>query len=392
MNLQYSFIKALLFLLLIAPNVITAQQQRSTVLSPEIREDNTVIFRLLAPRADSVKLRGTMTADFAEFDMKKNEEGLFEIKIGPLKPDLYVYTFQVDGVTTLDPGNNIVVRDGSHIESRLMIPGGLTDLYDVKDVPHGKVSAIWYPAETLSMQRRCIVYTPPGYDQSTESYPVLYLLHGGGGDEEAWISRGRTNYILDNLIAQGKTKPMIVVMPNGNASASSAPGETPLGLRLKQQATAMASPRSMVGDKIPESIVKDLIPFIEANYRVGANREHRALAGLSMGGYQTQKTSNLYPNTFDYLGVMSMGLYDNAMFGHYDKEVHLGQLRGLQKANPKLYWIACGKTDFLYQGVLDLMKLYDETGFKYIYRESEGGHSWNNWRLYLSEFAPMLFK
>jgi enterochelin esterase-like enzyme len=328
-----------LFVLLIAlPYVTDAQRRPEPVKSPEIMDDHSVIFRLRAPQADSVRLGGTMNADYAELDMTKNEDGIFEIKVGPLVPDMYVYTFIVDGVKTIDPANNIVVRDGSYIESRLMIPGELTDLYDVKEVPHGRVSAVWYPAESLGMTRRCLVYTPPGYDHSSESYPVLYLLHGGGGDGEAWISRGRANYILDNLIAQGKAKPMIIVIPNGNASATSAPGETPFALRLQQNRGAMGSPGAMTAEKIPESLVRDLIPFIEANYRVKPDREFRALAGLSMGGYQTQKTSNLYPEEFDYLGVMSMGLY--SMFGNYNKEEHLAQLEALKKANPKLYWIS----------------------------------------------------
>jgi enterochelin esterase family protein len=190
-------------------------------------------------------------------------------------------------------------------------------------------------------------------------------------------------------MAQGKAKPMIIVIPNGNASATSAPGETPLALRLQQEKGAMGSPGTMTAEKIPVSLVNDLIPFIEANYRAIADREHRALAGLSMGGYQTQLTSNLFPDEFDYLGVMSMGLY--SMFGNYDKEEHLAQLEALKNAGPKLYWIGCGKADFLHQSVVDLLKFYDEIGFEYTYRESEGGHSWNNWRLYLTEFAPMLF-
>lgn len=388
-NCLTSCVVLLIVLLINLPFTAEAQQRQQAVNSPEILDDHSVIFRLRAPEADSVKLGGTMNSDYAELDMSKNDEGIFEIKIEPLSPDMYVYTFVVDGVKTIDPANNIVVRDGSYIESRLMIPGELTDLYDVKDVPHGRVSAVWYPAESLGMTRRCLVYTPPGYDHSSESYPVLYLLHGGGGDEEAWISRGRANYVLDNLIARGKSKPMIVVIPNGNASATSAPGETPLALRLQQNRGAMGSPGAMTAEKIPESLVKDLIPFIEANYRVKANRENRALAGLSMGGYQTQKTSNLYPEEFDYLGVMSMGLY--SMFGNYDKDEHLAQLEALKKTDPKLYWIACGKADFLHGSVEDLLKFYDEIGFEYTYRESEGGHSWNNWRLYLSEFAPMLF-
>ncbi len=369
---------------------VNGQQKTEKIISPEILNDNSVIFRLNAPDAKSVKLGGTMNPDYTPLDMKKNESGVFELKIGPIAPDMYTYTFVVDGVKTIDPSNNIVVRDGSYIESRLMIPGKLTDLYDVKDVPHGNVSAVWYPAKTLGMTRRCLIYTPPGYNNTNESYPVLYLLHGAGGDEEAWISRGRANYILDNLIAQGKAKPMIIVIPNGNGGATSAPGETSLSLRAGQDREVLASPNAMVGEKIPDCLVNDLIPFVEANFRVKANSENRALAGLSMGGYQTQKTSNLFPDEFDYIGVMSMGLY--SMFGDYDKEKHIAQLKAIEKSNPKLYWIGCGKTDFLYQSVLDLKALYDEIDFKYTYRESEGGHTWNNWRLYLSELAPKLFK
>ena len=360
-----------------------------SVVSPEILDDNSVIFRLYAPEASIVSLRGTMSFDISSSRMLKNEQGIFEIKIGPQDPDMYVYTFSVDGVTTRDPSNNIVVRDGSNIESRLMIPGSLTDLYDVKDVPHGNVAAVWYTAKTLGTTRRCMVYTPPGYETSGKSYPVLYLLHGAGGDEEAWISRGRANYILDNLIARGKAEPMIIVVPNGNMLATSAPGETPLAIRLKQNLGDMGQTTAMVGNIMPESLVNDLIPFIESNFRVKANRENRALAGLSMGGYQTQLTANLFPDKFNYLGVMSMGLYSQF---EYDKDLHLSQLKSLENASPELYWIACGTTDFLYSGVLELIDLYNSIGFKYIYRESEGGHSWNNWRLYLSEFAPMIFK
>ena len=378
------------FTLLFTFTGLFAQRNAPRIISPEIQEDNSVIFRLLAPEASNVKLRGTMFSDFSGKEMIKNEKGVFEIIIDPLESDIYVYTFSVDGVTTLDPSNNIVVRDGSHIESRLMIPGEKVDLYDVKDVPHGRLSAVWYKDKVLGMTRRCMIYTPPGYDNSNEKYPVLYLLHGAGGDEEAWISRGRANYILDNLIALGKAEPMIVVIFNGNVLATSAPGETPLALRIEQNNATMATPGAMVGEKVPASIVEVLVPFVEANFRVKANRENRALAGLSMGGYQTQKTTNLYPDMFNYIGVMSMGHY--GQFGNYNKEEHVAQLKALEKADPALYWIGCGKTDFLYQSVLELLKLYDEIGFSHIYRESEGGHSWNNWRLYLSEFAPMLFK
>lgn len=256
--------------------------KEKSLLSPEVLDGNSVIFRLSAPKATSVKLMGTMLTDYAGVEMTKNSEGVFEITIDTLAPDMYVYTFLVDGIKILDPNNKITVRDGAYIESRLMILGDQTDLYDVKEVPHGKVSAIWYQSKTLGMSRRCMVYTPPGYDASKDSYPVLYLLHGAGGDEEAWISRGRANYIMDNLIAQGKSKPMIVVIPNGNASATSAPGETPLSLLAEQNKEVLASPQAMVGEKIPEALINDLIPFIESNYRVKANRDNRALVGLSI--------------------------------------------------------------------------------------------------------------
>ncbi len=381
-------LKGLFALILAVPFLAYAQPPTEAVISPEIHDDNSVTFRLRAPEADTVKLGGTMNSDYAELPMKKNADGVFELRIDPLEPDMYVYIFKVDGVTTLDPSNNIVVRDGSHIESRLMIPGKATDLYDVKDVPHGWVRSVWYPAKTLGLSRRCLIYTPPGYQDSPGSYPVLYLLHGGGGDEEAWISRGRANYILDNLIAQGNAEPMIVVIPNGVPTATSAPGETPLNRVLHEGGSSPA--RAMVGEKIAESLINDLIPFVEENFRVKTGPENRAISGLSMGGYQTQKTTNLYPGKFDYIGVMSMGMYDR--FGEYDKSEHIEQLAALKKSDPELYWIACGKDDFLYEGVLDLLSFYDDNNFEYIYRESEGGHSWNNWRLYLSEFAPMLFK
>ena len=209
----------------------TGQRNAPAVRSPEVLEDGKVIFRLHAPEADSVVVRGTFTtgeSPIAILDMVKKDTGLFEATTGPLPSDMYVYTFVADGITVLDPSNRIVVRDGSYIENRLVIPGETFNLYDVKEVPHGRVHALWYPSPTIGQERRMIVYTPPGYETSEDSYPVLYLLHGGGGDEEAWTSRGRANYILDNLIAAGKAEPMIIVMTNGIPSVQAAPGERPV--------------------------------------------------------------------------------------------------------------------------------------------------------------------
>ncbi len=387
----YSFIDFLRKAAWLSPLIISmqlnAQQATRQVVSPQVMNDNSVIFRLYAPDIDSVTVRGTWASPIGMAKMIKNDTGLFEVKIGPLAPDMYVYTYIVDGVAMLDPNNRIVVRDGSYIESRLVVPGERTDLYDVKNVPHGRLSIVWYPSPTLGMDRRMIVYTPPGYEGSGLSYPVLYLLHGAGGDEEAWISRGRANYILDNLIASGKAKPMIIVITNGIPSVEAAPGERPM---FPKSMVSTAGPSAMIAGRFEESMIKDIIPFVESNFRVLADPDHRAIAGLSMGGYHTQKITNANPGKFGYIGVMSMGLYDS--FGNYDKEEHIAQLNSLKAGKPKLYWIGCGKEDFLIKGVNSLRALYDELGFPYVYRESEGGHSWNNWRLYLSELAPLLFK
>jgi enterochelin esterase family protein len=365
-----------------------AQPQPEDVVSPDVRPDRSVVFRLSAPDADSVTLFGTWMAGMGDaIEMTKNDDGVFEARVGPLDSDMYVYTYTVGGGRMLDPHNGIVVRDGSYIESRLVIPGDRADLYDVKDLPHGTLQTVWYPSPTIGMQRRMIVYTPPGYDDSGASYPVLYLLHGAGGDEEAWISRGRANYVLDNLIASGAVEPMLVVITNGIPSVPAAPGDRPM---FPETAPQTGGPGAMTSGLFETSLVDDVIPYIESNYRVEADPGHRAIAGLSMGGYHTQKITNANPGLFEYIGVMSMGMYDS--FGNYDRDTHVAQLEALKTSDPQLYWIGVGKTDFLYDGVTRLRALYDDLDFPYTYRESEGGHSWNNWRLYLSEIAPLLFK
>lgn len=377
-----------LTLVISIPLFISFQPVSGQVKSPDVQEDGTVIFRLFAPEIDSVTVRGTFStgeSPFATLEMAKNDTGLFEARSSPLPSDMYVYTYVADGITMLDPGNKIVVRDGSYIENRLVVPGETFDLYDVKDVPHGRLNTLWYPSHTIGMDRRMIVYTPPGYEKSGKTYPVLYLLHGGGGDEEAWTSRGRANYILDNLIASGNAVPMIVVMTNGIPTVPAAPGDRPVAALTDPSIPGGIS--AMTTGEFEESLVQDVIPYIEKNFRAIPDADHRAIAGLSMGGYHTLRTTFLYPEEFEYIGVMSMGLFGNA-----DKNELRDQIRTMKERDPKLYYIACGKYDFLYQGVLELLALYDEQGFEYMYHETEGGHSWNNWRFYLSEIASLFFK
>jgi enterochelin esterase family protein len=322
--------------------------------------------------------------------MIKKDSGIYEVKIGPLSSDMYEYRFILDSALMLDPNNNAVTRDGSFVENRLLVPGKLGDLIAAQNVPHGSVTAVWYPSPTLGTTRRMYVYTPPGYEQGKDKYPVMYLLHGGGGDEDGWISRGRANYIVDNLIAAKEAVPMIVVITNGNPDAVAAPLDKPLNANTKD----MTGIGGMASRRFEESLVKDVVPYIEKNYRVIADADHRALTGFSMGGYQTQNITNYNPGMFNYIGVMSMGLFSG--FGNnnsnYDKEKHVAQLKALMASKPKLYWIGIGKDDFLYATVTKLRSLYDEIGFKYIYRESEGSHTWKEWRLYLTELAPKFFR
>jgi enterochelin esterase-like enzyme len=271
----------------------------SAVRSPEIASDGKVTFRLSAPNAASVLVRNT-TGGFAdwpagnEVTMTKGENGIWLATIGPLKPEYYVYVFVVDGVQTLDPQNVFHVRDGARYGNSLRIPGDLTNNYAVNDVPHGTLSLVWYPSPALKLTRRLYVYTPPGYETGKARYPVFYLLHGGGGDEDAWTTLGRAPEIMDNLIAQGKAKPMIVVMTNENSNQIAAPDfvAAPQGGRgAGAPTTGAAQPGNpMQGSAMlnfPKSIVTDLIPFIDKAYRTMPGRESRAIAGLSMGGGMT---------------------------------------------------------------------------------------------------------
>ena len=362
---------------------------RSKIVSPEVLPDNSVIFRIYALKATDAKVVGTWNRRFAP-DVMVKKDTIWEVKVGPLPSDMYEYDIVVDGSPMLDPLNKAVTRDGAYIQSRLMVPNGLGDIIDVKPVPHGDLKAVWYDSPTVgASQRRMFIYTPPGYDKSNKKYPVMYLLHGGGGDEEVWVNRGRANYIIDNLIASGKAEPMIVVITNGDVNNIGSVLDRP-AFQQKKDNTGIGAMAAGVFEK---SLVKDVIPYIESNYRVIADADHRAITGFSMGGFHTQNVTNANPTMFKYIGVMSMGLWSAARNDpNFDKTAYLNQLKALQAAKPKVYWIGMGTDDFLYKSGVELRKVYDEVGFKYIYRENIGNHDWNSWRMYLTEFAPLCFK
>lgn len=369
------------------------------IVSPEIHPDNTVTFRLKAPSVFSVGVTGDflpprkVKGPFGESEvpgvanMKKNVHGIWEYTTrDPLPPELYNYTFVVDSLKVCDPANVYTVRDVASVFNIFLIGGGRDGLYGVNNVPHGTVSRRWYKSPTLNMQRRMTIYTPPGYETSSQKYPVLYLLHGMGGDEEAWMTLGRTVEILDNLIAEGKAKPMIVAMPNGNASQEAAPGESKLGFYTP----TMQLPHTMDGTF--ESAFPDILKFVDENYRTVADKSGRAIAGLSMGGFHSLYISAQYPNTFNFIGLFSAAISpkegsDSPIYANIDQKLKT------QFANkPRLYWIAIGKTDFLYQSNAEFRKKLDAENYPYSYSESDGGHIWRNWRIYLAEFVPQLFK
>ena len=385
--------------LLSLPVFSVAQElaQNAPVVSPEVAADNTVTFRIQAPGASEVKLTGNWmpvapdgNGGFAQqmVSLEKGDDGVWSAAIPTMDPELYAYAFMVDGVRTLDPANKHIVRDGRFsTASVLFVPGPASDLYWAKTGPKGSMHEVWYESPSLGLTRRMFVYTPPGYAESNANFPVLYLLHGGGGDEEAWPSLGAAANILDNLINAGKAKPMLVVMTNGNPDQAAAFTVSP------KIESANAGAGGMANMMFEKSLVQDVIPYIEAHYQVRTGKENRALTGLSMGGLQTMNTTFENPELFDYIGVMSMGFADLSRFGiNIDHSKREAQIKALKAAAPKVYWIACGEDDFLYESVVTMRNKLDELGFPYTYRESPGGHTWTNWRIYLSEFAPMLFR
>ena len=357
----------------------------SQIVSPEIHPDNTVTFRLVAPKAVKVEVIGdflpTTKAELIEKD------GVWEYTTPePLSPELYSYTMLVDGLKINDPSNVHRIRDVKSVSDVFIIPGERADLYKINDVPHGTVSKIWYNSPTLGMDRRLTVYTPAGYENSGKRYPVLYLLHGMGGDENAWTELGRASQILDNLIAQGKAEPMIVVMPNGNAALQAAPGESSLGF----EAPSMQLPKTMEGSF--ETHFPEVVNFIDKNYRTIKSKKGRAIAGLSMGGFHSLHISKEYPDMFDYVGLFSAAIMPGKDVKSPIYDNIEGKLKTQFQKKPTLYWIAIGDKDFLYQANKDYRKLLDDNGYKYSYFETPEGHIWKNWRIYLAEFAPQLFK
>jgi enterochelin esterase-like enzyme len=355
--------------------------QGPQVVSPEIAADRKVTFRILAPKAEAVRLSaGDIPGNGPGAEMSKGTNGVWQVTLGPIDPGAYRYNFNVDGVAVTDPRSPATSESNANTWSLVTVPGA--DFMDTRDVPHGAVAEVHYYSTALKRFRRMHVYTPPGYELGKGRYPVFYLLHGASDCDDSWTSVGRAGFILDNLIAGWKAKPMVVVMPAGHAGPF-----------------RFGGPRPAVDD-FAQDFLKDVMPYVEKHYRVRTDRKNRAMAGLSMGGGQTLNIGIPNLEKFAYLGVYSSGVFGitgggpgGAPQGPSFEEQHQAVLDDAKlKKGLKLVWFATGKDDFLVQTSRATVEMLKKHRFDVVYRETEGAHTWIVWRQYLQEFAPQLFR
>ena len=410
---------------------------------PVVNQNNSVTFRLYAPNAEDVFIKGSFLEKKFQVRTKAGTFGKtpkarmikqgsqWVYTSGPLDSEIYTYKFVVDDKEVNDPQNMNIVRDVDNYYNYFIIKGGIADNYITNNVKHGNVSKVWYPSVIDGMpKRRMTIYTPSGYNAANHLYPVLYLLHGSGGDENAWEEAGRAIQILDNLIGKGVVVPMVVVMPNGIVNLAAAPGCDPNNPDVKPSAM---NAESMLG-QFESSFVTDIVSYVESNYNVYKDKSHRAIAGLSLGGLHTLFISANNPDLFDYVGLFSAqttntlndnriatlsglaneveglaskipflggtklekkinkftGKFNNGnieVYGNIDEKLKTQFKKGVE-----LYYIAVGRDDFVKKLVDDYRSKLDASGYPYYYNETDGGHSWENWRKYLVDFLPRLFR
>jgi enterochelin esterase-like enzyme len=357
------------------------------VVSPEVNADKSVTLRFRAPNAKEVTVIGEL--DGKTYPMTKSDAGVWEVKIGPLAPDVYNYQFNADGVVTMDPTNpSVKLGFGAFPPASMFeIPGDEFD--DAKDVPHGTVRVETYHSKTLGVPRTLWIYTPPGYERGNTRYPVFYLLHGAGNIDSSWMLTGRANYIMDNLIAEGKAKPMIIVNPLGYARMGIGTGpERPVTGAAPAGAPPAGPGGAAGGGAFGKDVIDDVIPFVEAKFRTLKDQPNRALGGLSMGGGQTVAIGFANPDRFHSLVVMSAG-------GQKLEETYPDFFKDPAATNKKikLLWVGIGKDDKLVMaGNNALKEALTKAGIKHTYRETEGRHEWVVWRHHLREVAPLLFR
>jgi enterochelin esterase family protein len=363
------------------PSTTQAARRGPAVVSPEVSAERKLTFRIVAAKAEAVRLNSSdLPGDPQQRSFKKGANDVWELALGPVDPGTFRYTFSVDGVSVVDPRNPAVSESNSNVWSVLHVPGA-PFMDNLAEVPHGAVAAVHYRSTLLNKDRRMHVYTPPGYEAGQDKYPVFYLLHGAGDCDDSWTSVGRANFILDNLIAAGKAKPMVVVMPAGHTGPfmfGAPPATAPTGGRAN---TAT----------FEQEFVKDIRPYVESHYRVLTDRDSRAIAGLSMGGAQTLNIALPNMKDFGYVGVFSSGILSRN-FEDWQKQ-HQGDLEAAASAKDglKLLWFATGSQDFLLNQTRRTVELLKNRGLNPMFKETTGGHTWINWQRYLDEFAPQLF-
>jgi enterochelin esterase family protein len=360
--------------------------QAPQVVSPEVLPDRRIVFRLLAPQAQNVRITGTDIPPLAggrggapaateASTMRKAENGVWEVTLGPVPPSSYRYNFNVDGVSVIDPTNPATSESNTNTWSLVHVPGA--EFMDTRQVPHGGVTSVTYYSTALKRFRRMHVYTPPGYELGRNRFPVFYLLHGAGDSDASWSSVGRAGFILDNLIDAKKAKPMVVVMTAGHTS----------------RAPFAVLPGALPGDEFADDFTNDVMPYIEKNYRVLTDRPNRAMAGLSMGGSQTLNIAFLHPDKFAYIGVFSSGAgLGGGQITDWESAHKAGLADASLKKGLRLLWLSTGVDDFVLANSRSTVEMLKRNGFTPVFKESAGGHTWLNWQDYLNEFAPQLFQ
>lgn len=344
-------------------------------VSPEIHPDRTVTFRLFAPKANDVMLMGSpgiLEVIKKPLPLKRDDKGVWSLTVGPLPAGFYTYGYALDGGLRMpDPSNpNLELRRWG-ATSLFIVPGTEKAVFEDRRVPHGAVHVEFYDSPNLDTKRMVYVYTPPDYDKSKQKYPVLYLLHGNGQIEASWVWTGRANVIMDNLLADGKVKPMVVVMPYGHIPREIKPAAAP------------ASPPANDPAAIEKELMSAVKPLVESKYRVLTDRTHRAIGGLSMGAAQSLTIGLHHLDQFAYIAAFS-GSGNRAEWEKADPTMLNQKL--------KVLWLGCGNEDFAYKGVKAMDDLLTKQNVKHVWNESGGGHSWPNWQVYLSKYAPLLFQ
>lgn len=353
-----------------------AQPQRTpAVVSPEVHADRTVTFRIRAPKASEVTLTGDwLLPGTAPPALKKDESGVWSVTLGPLEPSIYIYSFNVDGMSIADPINSRMKLRTNTSASLLEVKAAQPDFWEARDVPHGTVEITWQKSKAIKGETRAFwTYTPPGYEKNSRRYPVLYLLHGDNDTAAGWVTAGNANFVLDNLLAEKKMVPMIVVMPWGHA--------TPRGVPVP--------PGGVTNDALMEEyVITDVIPTVEAKYRVAPGRTNRAIAGLSMGGGQSIRIGLAHLDLFS-----SVASFSGAIPNDFEKRF-ADLLKDPQGANGKLknFWFACGEQDSLFNRSKNLSELLTKNQVKHTFRAMQGVHNYTIWRKNLAEFTPLLFK